>query len=166
MKPIKSTLVIIASLFTTFAFSQYTDVINSNRPGTSKSAFSVGTNVAQFEFGPYILNEKRTPATTYEVSGFGIDFMARYGLLFEELELNIEGTYQNDTKTYLSNVSAEDKRSNFKTIAIGAKYLIFDPYKNEADEKPNLYSWNANHRFKWKSFPHKYAPPNLNKLSA
>jgi hypothetical protein len=151
MKPIKSTLVIIASLFTTLAFSQYTDVINSNRPGTSKSAFSVGTNVAQFEVGPYILKEKRTPVTAYEVSGFGIDFMARYGLLFEELELNIEGIYQNDTKTYLSNISAKDKRSNFKSIAIGAKYLVYDPYKNSEDDKPNLYSWNANHRFKWKS---------------
>ncbi len=151
MSPIKSTLILLLSLMTSQAFSQYTDVINSNRPGTSRSAFSVGTNVAQFEVGPYILKEKRTPATAYDVSGFGIDFAARYGLLWEELELNIEGAYQNDTKKYTSNTAAEDSRSNFKFVSIGAKYLVYDPYKNSEDDKPNLYSWKANHRFKWKS---------------
>ncbi|PIA77488.1 hypothetical protein BFR04_08585 [Gaetbulibacter sp. 4G1] len=151
MSPIKSTLILLLSLISTHAFSQYTDVINSNRPGTSRSAFSVGTNVAQFEVGPYILKEKRTPATAFEVSGFGIDFAARYGLLWEELELNIEGSYQNDTKTYTSNLAAEDSRSNFKFLSVGAKYLVYDPYKNSEEDKPNLYSWKANHRFKWKS---------------
>lgn len=151
MSPIKSTLIIILCLWSTYGFSQYTDVINSNRPGASRSAFSVGTNVAQFEIGPYILKEERTPATSYDVSGLGVDFAARYGLLFEELELNIEGTFQNDTKKYLSNLSAEDKRANFKYISVGAKYLIYDPYKNSEEEKPNLYSWKANHSFKWSS---------------
>ncbi len=70
--------------------------------------------MAQFEVGPYIIKEKRTPATSYEVSGFGVDFAARYGLFWEQLELNIEGTYQNDTKTYTSNISAEDKRAILK----------------------------------------------------
>ncbi len=151
MSPFKSTLFFLFSLTATQAFCQYTDVINSNRPGVSRSAFSVGTNVAQLEIGPYSIKEKRTPAAAYEVSGFGIDFAARYGLLLEELELNIEGTYQNDTKTFASNFSSEDKRANFKFLAIGAKYLVFDPYKNAEEDKPNLYSWKANRQFKWKS---------------
>ncbi|WP_396601166.1 transporter [Algibacter sp. R77976] len=151
MTPFKSTLFFLLSLITTQAFSQYTDVINSNRPGVSRSAFSVGTNVAQFEIGPYSIKEERTPAAAYDVSGFGIDFAARYGLLLEELELNIEGTYQNDTKTFASNFSSEESRANFKFLAIGAKYLVFDPYKNAEEEKPNLYSWKANRKFKWKS---------------
>ena len=151
MNPTKSTICLLTLFISTAAFSQYTDVINSNRPGVSRSAFSVGTNVAQLEVGPYILNEKRTPAAAYEVSGFGIDFAARYGLLFEELELNLEGTYQNDTKTFLSNISSEEDRANFKHVTLGAKYLVFDPYKNSEEEKPNLYSWKANHRFKWNS---------------
>ena len=151
MSPFKSTLVLILSLSTIQAFSQYTDVINSNRPGVSRSAFSVGTNVAQIEVGPYSVKEKRTPALPYEVSGFGIYLTARYGLLFEELELNIEGTYQNDTKSFPSNPSEESKRSNFKFLAFGAKYLVYDPYKKSAEEKPNLYSWKANHSFRWKS---------------
>tara|TARA_R110001592_G_scaffold236012_5_gene494225 strand:- start:1169 stop:2128 length:960 start_codon:yes stop_codon:yes gene_type:complete len=132
-------------------YSQYTDVINSNRPGVSRSAFSVGTKVAQFEVGPYFIKEKRTPALQTETSGYGIDFAARYGLLLEQLELNIEGTYQNDKKTYFSTVPFDENRSNFKNLTIGAKYLIFDPYKNSENEKPNLYSWKANHQFKWSS---------------
>ncbi|GAA3574332.1 transporter [Snuella lapsa] len=151
MNPIKSALVLFSLIVSSQAYCQYTEVINSNRPGVSRSAFSVGTNVAQLEVGPYILKEERTPAATYEVSGFGIDFAARYGLLFEELELNFEGTYQNDTKTYTSNIAAEDKRSNFKNLTLGAKYLVYDPYKNSEADKPNLYSWKANHGFKWRS---------------
>jgi Putative MetA-pathway of phenol degradation len=144
-------LLLTCLIFSTTAFGQYTEVINSNRPGISSSAFSVGTNVVQFEVGPYIINEKRTPATRYEVSGFGVDFAARYGLLLEALELNIEGTYQNDTKTLFSSTNFEQNRSNFKTVSIGAKYLVYDPNKNAGEDKPNLYSWKANHSFKWNS---------------
>ncbi|PWH82439.1 transporter [Algibacter marinivivus] len=151
MTPFKSILFLLLTLTTTQVFCQYTDVINSNRPGVSRSAFSVGTNVAQLEVGPYIIKEERTPAAAYEVSGFGVDFALRYGLLLEELELNIEGNYQNDTKTFSSNFSSEENRANFKFLAIGAKYLVFDPYKNAEEDKPNLYSWKANRQFKWKS---------------
>jgi hypothetical protein len=151
MSPIKYLLIVALSVFTTDAYSQYTEVINSNRPGVSRSAFSVGTNVAQLELGPYIVNEKHTPLK-YEVSGLGVDFAARYGFLFEELELNLEGTFQNDTFTDNRSTSpSEDTRSNFKHFTLGAKYLVYDPYKNSEEEKPNLYSWKANHQFKWNS---------------
>ena len=144
-------LLIVCLIFSTSAFSQYTEVINSNRPGVSRSAFSVGTNVLQFEVGPYFIKEERTPVTAFEVKGWGVDFAARYGLLFEELEINIEGTYQNDTKTLFSFAQIENDRANFKNLAIGAKYMLFDPQRNAGEEKPNLYSYHANRRFKWKS---------------
>ncbi|OEK08695.1 hypothetical protein A8C32_03800 [Flavivirga aquatica] len=150
MSPFKSILFFLLCIISFKSYSQYTDVINSNRPGVSRSAFSVGTNVAQLEVGPYIVKEERTPAAAYKVSGFGIDFAARYGLLFEELELNIEGSYQNDTKTFASDFTVDEKRSNFKFITLGGKYLIYDPYKKADEEKPDLYSWKANHSFKWK----------------
>jgi hypothetical protein len=152
MKSIKTYLLLfVCALFCTNAFSQYTEVINSNRPGVSRSAFAVGTNVAQLEVGPYLLKEEHTPLK-YEVSGFGVDFSARYGLLLSELEINIEGTYQNDTFTdNRSSIVSENDRSNFKFLAIGAKYLVYDPLKNAEEDKPNLYSWKANHSFKWSS---------------
>ncbi len=151
MKSIKSYLLIACLTIPFSAFSQYTDVINSNRPGVSRSAFSLGTNVAQLELGPYLVKEKHTPLK-YEVSGFGVDFAARYGLLLEELEINLEGTYQKDTFTdNRSTISSETTRSNFKYFTLGAKYLVFDPLKNAEEEKPNVYSYFANKRFKWKS---------------
>ncbi|NND53060.1 MAG: transporter, partial [Flavobacteriaceae bacterium] len=151
MRSIKTySLLILLFIVSTPAFSQYTDIINSNRPGVSRSAFSVGTNVLQFEAGPYIVKEEHTPLN-YEVSGFGADFSARYGLFFEQLEVNIEGTYQRDTFTdNRSAISEEFTRSNFKNLTFGAKYLVYDPYKNEEDAKPNLYSYHANRGFKWK----------------
>ncbi|MBT8324952.1 MAG: transporter [Bacteroidia bacterium] len=147
----KVVFILILLLVSATSFAQYTEVINSNRPGVSKSAFSVGTNVFQLEIGPYSVAETHTPLN-YEVSGFGVDFAARYGLLFEELELNIEGIYQNDTFTNNNAaIPVENSRSNFRNFTIGAKYLVLDPYKNAEDDKPNLYSYFANRKFKWKS---------------
>ena len=130
--------------------AQYTDVINSNRPGSSQSAFSVGTNVLQFELGSYLVKEKRSLYPTYEVSGYGVDFALHYGIWKEALELNILGTYQNDTQSFSSNIEDVRTRANFKNFNIGAKYLVYDPNKNKSD-KPNLYSYHANRGFKWSS---------------
>ncbi|RNC86313.1 MAG: transporter [Winogradskyella sp.] len=146
MNTIKNIFVLLFLLASLPVIAQYTDVINSNRPGVSKSAFSVGTNVLQFELGGFSVKEEHTPLN-YEVSGFGLDFGIRYGLLWEQLEVNIEGVYQNDTfKSTL-----DSKRANFRNLTIGAKYLVYDPYKNAEEDKPNLYSYHANRRFKWKS---------------
>ncbi|MDA0176703.1 MULTISPECIES: transporter [Mesoflavibacter] len=148
----KNYLTLVLLLFSFTAFAQYTDVINSNRPGESKSAFAVGKNVGQIEAGPFTVKDEHTPLKT-EAKGFGIDFALRYGLLWEELEINIEGNYQNDTfKDNRSEFSPQEiKRSNFKNLALGAKYLVYDPYKNREEEKPNLYSYHANKKFKWRN---------------
>ncbi|MGC6430698.1 MAG: transporter [Jejuia sp.] len=144
-------LTVVLLTFNLALQAQYTDVINSNRPGLSRSAFSVGTNVLQLEIGPYLVNEEHS-LLQEEVSGWGADFALRYGFLLEQLEFKIEGTYQNDNFIEKrSSIDAETPRANFKNFTIGAKYLIFDPYKNSEDEKPNLYSWKANRQFKWKS---------------
>jgi len=132
------------------AKAQYTDVINSNRPGASQSAFSVGTKVFQFEVGPYIIKEKRELYPKYKVSGYGVDFAAHYGFWKEALEFNIQGTFRKDTQTYSSVVDVENDRANFKNLNSGAKYLVYDPNKNKED-KPNLYSYHANRGFKWSS---------------
>lgn len=151
MLTIKRFLFVLLLCISFSSFSQYTDVINSNRPGVSNSAFSLGTNVLQFEIGPRLINQEHTPLR-YEVSGFGVDFAARYGLLFEELEIRVQGSYQNDTfKDFRSSIPAENSRANFSNFTIGAQYLIYDPYKNAEEDKPNLYSWRANQKFKWKS---------------
>ncbi|MFC0604351.1 transporter [Winogradskyella pulchriflava] len=151
MRTLKSFFVLLTLLAYTSTYAQYTEVINSNRPGVSESAFSVGTNVAQIEAGAFTVKEEHTPLN-YEVAGFGLDFSIRYGLLFEQLELSLDGIYQNDKITYNNAaIPIEDKRSNFRNFTFGAKYLVYDPYKNAEEAKPNLYSYHANRKFQWKS---------------
>ncbi|MFL0352730.1 transporter [Xanthomarina sp. GH4-25] len=149
MTSLKTYVFLFAFAFTLSGYSQYTEVINSNRPGVSQSAFSVGTNVVQFEAGPYMLNETHE-LLDREDKSFGADFAVRYGLLWPQLEINVEGTFQSTKRTYTNTIPNEDKFSNFKTLTLGAKYLVYDPFKNAEEEKPNLYSWKANHSFKWK----------------
>jgi hypothetical protein len=152
MRVLKLVFFLLISITFNSAFAQYTDVINSNRPGVSESAFSVGTGIIQFEAGAFTVKEEHVPLN-YEVSGFGLDFAIRYGVLFEQLEFSLDGNYQNDTKTNNNVViPIERKRSNFKNFTIGAKYLVYDPYKKTEEAKPNLYSYHANKKFQWKSF--------------
>ncbi|MBC2844928.1 transporter [Winogradskyella flava] len=154
MRTLKSLFVLIVLLTYSTSYAQYTEVINSNRPGLSESAFSVGTSVLQFEAGAFTVKEEHVPLN-YEVSGFGLDFSVRYGLLFEQLEIALDGVYQNDKITQNSaTIPVEDSRANFRNFTLGAKYLIYDPYKTkegEEEPKPNLYSYHANRTFQWKS---------------
>lgn len=131
------------------AFSQYTDVINSNRPGQSVSAYAIGTNVLQAEFGVGYEQQDHSKLAT-ESNIFGADLSLRYGLFFETLELNYEGTFHNQNKTY-TNTGVEITNTDFSRNRIGLKYLIYDPFKNPENNKPNLYSWRANHRFRLKN---------------
>ena len=151
MRILKSISVLILFLTYSMSYAQYTEVINSNRPGLSESAFAVGANVLQFEVGAFTVNEEHVPLE-YDVSGFGLDFSVRYGLLFEQLEISLDGVYQNDKITFNSaSVPVERDRSNFRNFTLGAKYLVYDPYKNAEKTKPNLYSYHANRKFQWKS---------------
>ncbi|MDT0677217.1 transporter [Autumnicola musiva] len=130
--------------------AQYTETINSNRPGESQGGYAVGRGVLQLEAGPYYGNDDHS-IYQEETEILGAGYGLRYGLLTENLEINLSGSFQAETTTVrIGNTDEEFKRSNFRTNTIGAKYLIFDPHKNAEEDKPNLYSWKANQRFKWK----------------
>lgn len=129
--------------------AQYTEMINANRPGASQSAFSVGTDVIQVETGFSYGKEKHKLLLT-ETTGFAMDYSLRYGVWREQLELSIMGEFQSNSITYTGFTPAqEQKAANFKSNTIGAKYLIYDPYKKRDAQGPNLYSWNANNKFQW-----------------
>ena len=68
MRILKSIFVLLISFSFTNANAQYTEVINSNRPGVSESAFSVGTGIVQFEAGVFTVKEEHVPLK-YEVAG-------------------------------------------------------------------------------------------------
>jgi hypothetical protein len=133
-------------LGTAAASAQYTDQINSNRPGESMSAFAVGKTVAQIEAGTYGIIEEHD-VLNYEAKGMGFDLTLRYGLILEELELIADMQYQFDQ---YSNALETFNRNDFRQFTIGAKYLIFDPDKNYKPEI-DIFSWKANRKFKWRS---------------
>ncbi|SEL75491.1 Putative MetA-pathway of phenol degradation [Maribacter orientalis] len=142
--------VLIILLFLPLAgISQYTDVINSNRPGLSVSAYAVGKNVVQAELGVFYEQRDHTLLNT-QSDIWASDISLRYGLLFERLEINFEGTFQDQDITY-TNFNLLAKRRDFSRNRLGLKYLIYDPFKNPEANKPNLYSWRANNKFQFKN---------------
>lgn len=137
---------VLASLFSLSGSAQYTDIINSNRPGESFSAFSVGKTIFQIEGGGSYINEKLTTSKA-TIKGFFADLDIRYGFWKEELEFIAELQYRND-KIEIPNVGNQS-RSGLSQTNLGFKYLVYDPYKNY-EEKVNIYSWKANQKFKWR----------------
>lgn len=142
---------LLAALFSwgLSAHSQYTDVINSNRPGKANSAYAVGKGVVQLESG--LVYEQQDHAILNTESGiFGVDVALRYGLLFEALELQYEGIFQNQNITY-SNLGTEASFTDFYRNRVGLKFLIYDRYKDPERNKPNIRSWRANNVFQLKN---------------
>jgi len=130
------------------AFSQYTDIINSNRPGLTIGAYAVGSNVLQLESG---IQHRRLNASMPDrrENRLGVDVALRYGLYFETLELMYEGSYAWDRIDLDENGST--RLSDFTQNRIGLKFLLFDPYRNPERNRPNLYSWRKNNLFQWKN---------------
>lgn len=144
MYQIKALVLAVFLSIPTLQYSQHTDQINSNRPGESMSAFAVGKSVIQLESGLYGIQEKHS-IENWDANGFGLDLTLRWGLFKERLELIAERQYQSEIRNY--NLKSED-RSALKQTVLGAKYLIYDPFKNY-EKKINVYSWKANHSFNW-----------------
>ena len=125
-------------------YSQHTDQINSNRPGETMSAFAVGKSVIQLESGLYGIQEKHS-IRNWDANGYGLDLTLRWGLFLERLELIADLQYQYET--FNPTIIYPD-RSALKQTVFGAKYLIYDPFKNY-EKKINVYSWKANRSFNW-----------------
>ncbi len=128
-------------------YGQYTDQINSNRPGETMSAFSVGKSVIQVESGIYGIKENHS-ILNYDANGFGIDMTVRWGFFMEKLEFIADFQYQYQL---INPAFIFPEKSAFKQTVFGAKYLIYDPFKNY-EKKANVYSWKANRAFNWRQF--------------
>ena len=137
---------ILTVLTITSIYSQYTDVINSNRPGSSHGAFSVGKNVLQFELGGNFTDLSHKNLNFSYIKELELKYTIRYGLLMEKLELVINGSYnKNRSVNNLIDPNAKEIQTEFLNKQnIGFKYLVFDPYKNEKWHGTNLFSWKKN----------------------
>ena len=129
--------------------AQYTEQINSNRPGASIGAFAVGKGIIQFEGGFEYRKHKNQTYNNSSVDGSIIFLAARWGFLSERLELTYQGSYMFDKLTNkITNQDFVYKRKGLLQNFLGIKFLIYDPFKKE--EKVNVYSWKANNGFKLK----------------
>jgi len=144
MSQFKYLLVLALSMFAKEIYAQHTDEINSNRPGETMSAYAVGKSVIQVETGIYGIKENHS-LLGYDANGYGLDLNLRYGLMMERLEAIADIQYQKEDFTL---PYEQYSKSALKQTVLGAKYLIFDPYKNY-EKKINIYSWKANHAFNW-----------------
>ncbi len=143
---LKTFLVTGFLIISTSQYAQYTDIINSNRPGKSMSAFSVGKTVIQAEVGLYGIREKHD-LSRYEANGFGTELDLRYGAFFDQFEFTLNTQYQYD---WYQAPLINDTRGGFKQVTVGAKYLVYDPFIKQ--DEPNIYSWKDNHKFNLKQF--------------
>ncbi|WP_160114686.1 transporter [Aquimarina sp. AU474] len=154
MSPKSILLLVTIFLFGLTSSAQYTEKINSNRPGTSQGAFSVGNNVLQLEGGMGLGKEKHKILDT-RAKVFNLDYTVRYGLLIEQLEIRLNGSYRADGVTQTVGANEQKiNRSNFEINTLGAKYLIYDPYKKPKKDSLNydkLKSWKERYKFSWKT---------------
>jgi len=138
-----------------FCHSQYTEIINSNRPGSSHGAFAVGVNVFQLETGISGQSLKHSNLNNSKIDGLNFNYLFRYGFLNEKLEVYLDGNIF--TRNIIDNNYINDYSTNIKETIVGKqtlgfKYLFFDPFKNKKWHSESVYSWNASRKIKLTDF--------------
>jgi len=121
--------------------AQYTEIINSKRPGFSESPYSIGTDVFQFETGLFY-RSSNNESLIARPNTIGGELFFRYGKFIERLEFNAKIAYQNDE------VKNDEVKNPFgpnynihgiSELTIGAKYLIFQ--QKYTDKSKEIRSW-------------------------
>ena len=135
-----------------FCYGQYTEVINSRRPGFSESPYSVGTKVYQVEAGLYFQDVSNyeywndvPEFVSYSSTGIGTDITLRTGQFFEQLEFNLDMAVGNENRDYSSPSVYSASAFGFSKLTIGAKYMVYKP--EYADKSKEIKSWKARHSF-------------------
>ncbi len=133
-------------LLATFLFqnmlAQYTEIINSKRPGFSESPYSIGTDVYQFETG-YFYRSSNNPSFLGIPNRLGGELYFRYGQFSEKLEFSAKMSIQRDeiknpfgTNYYVGGLSE---------LTLGAKYLIYQ--QEYTDKSKEIRSWKKRMAF-------------------
>ena len=125
-------------------YSQYTEVINSNKPGFSESPYSVGTGVYQFESNFFLRNTSIEP-TFSKPQSFGFDMLFRTSFFLEKLEINAQASYQRDKIAFKNIFTSHYFSSGLSKFTIGAKYLVFQ--QKYEDKSKEVRSWKRRNAF-------------------
>lgn len=149
----KAFLLIILFLNIQFITAQYTEIINSKRPGFSESPYSIGTNVYQFETGLFYRSSNNQASNGIPKS-FGGNLFFRYGKFLEKLEFNADISYQKDEIYDIGDIASHTNplieygnQSPYNTVnvsgisrlTIGAKYLLYQ--QKYTDKTKEIRSW-------------------------
>lgn len=144
---IKKFILFLVISFSLFCHAQYTDVINSNRPGFSESPFSVGSGVYQFETSVFF--RKAKPITTFSVpQSLGLQLHFRTSFFDEKLELNLTSSLQRDKNAFKNVFTSSYNQLGLGELTLGAKYLVYKP--EYTDKSKEIRSWKKRHGFDWK----------------
>ncbi len=124
--------------------AQYTEIINSKRPGFSESPYSVGTDVFQVESGFFY--RKKQITETFDVDySYGTNVFLRYGKLSENLEINLDFTYQKDRRIFHNILNSYTNVNGISRLTFGAKYLIHN--QQFTDKSKEIKSWKKRTAF-------------------
>ncbi len=136
--------------------AQYTELINSKRPGFSDSPFSVGTGVYQIEagffykkVGNYLYYDQKTKESIrYKANSIGTDITIRTGQFFERLELDLDLALVSEKRDYLQPTVYQKSVLGLSKLTFGAKYLVYSP--TFTDKTKEIRSWKKRHSYDWK----------------
>ena len=147
-KLLKGIILVLVVLFTIPSTSaQYTEIINSKRPGFSESPYSIGTNVFQFETGMFYRNSNNE-APFARPKTFGSELYFRYGKFMEQLEFNVRVAYQKDD--FINEAMETVKLKGLSDLTVGFKYMVYQ--QEYADRSKEIRSWKKRTAFDWTRF--------------
>ena len=147
-------------LFLSFCYqigtAQYTELINSKRPGFSGSPYSVGKGVYQVEMGFFYKNignylyydQTRKETINYNSKSYGTDFMFRTSPFFEKLEVNLELSFGQEDRNYTIPDVYSASALGLSRFTIGAKCLVYSP--TYTDKSKEIRSWKKRNSYDWK----------------
>lgn len=143
MKRVLTFLLVLCCFQITSA--QYTEIINSKRPGFSESPYSVGTNIYQFETGLFYRNSDHPSILTHP-NIFGSNLHFRYGKFSEKLEFNLNLAYQIDE--IQNPIGKNFTTQGISDLSIGAKFMLRQ--QKFADRSKEIRSYKKRMAFDWK----------------
>lgn len=140
MKNILFSIVFLASF--QLVTAQYTEIINSKRPGFSESPYGVGTNVYQVETGMFY-NSNNDKSLGSFAKTLGGELFFRVGKFKERLEFNANVAYQRDEVNNFPNPNFYIK--GISDLTVGAKYLVYQ--QEFKDKSKEIRSWKRKMAF-------------------
>jgi hypothetical protein len=125
--------------------AQFTDIINSNRPGQSDTPYAVGKGIHQFEAGiSFADNNNIVLQSTFETKT--LEFLFRTGVLLERLEVDFRANYKNEQQRIIKDDAFNSKTiQGLSDVGIGVKFMIYE--QKYQDKSQQIRSWKKRTSF-------------------